>query len=332
MKKTYIIAEAGVNHNGQLDLALKLVAAAKQAGADCVKFQTFKAATLVSKKATMAQYQITNTGKVDSQFNMLKKLELSFVDFHQIKAYCDELHIDFISTPFDFESIDFLSNLGMKYWKIPSGELTNLPYLEMIAKLNQPIILSTGMADFQEVKTTVKVIQKYHNDKLIVLHCTSDYPTPFEEVNLQAMVDLGKQLNLSYGYSDHTMGILVPLAAVSLGAVIIEKHFTLDTSLPGPDHKASLSPQEFKNMVEQISAIESILGNKIKQPTLTEIKNRLIVRKSIVAKIKIHAGDIFTIDNITTKRPGNGISPMNWYDVLGKKARKSFEIDDLIEI
>jgi N,N'-diacetyllegionaminate synthase len=332
MKKTYIIAEAGVNHNGNLGLAFKLVDAAKKAGADCVKFQTFKASSVVTKNAKMASYQINNTGKDNDQLNMLRELEISLSDFKKIKNYCSDVKIDFLSTPFDFDSIQFLKSLNMKYWKIPSGELTNLPFIETISKINQPIILSTGMADFKEVRDTVKAIQKLHNNELIILHCTTDYPTPISDVNLQAMVSLGQQLNLPYGYSDHTMGILVPIAAVSLGAVIIEKHLTLDTNLPGPDHKASLTPEEFETMVNKIRSIEIILGDKAKKPTQSELKNRLIVRRSIVAKTKINAGDLFTINNITTKRPGNGINPMKWYKVLGKKARKSYEIDDLIEL
>lgn len=330
--KTYIIAEAGVNHNGNVDLAYKLVDEAKKAGVDCIKFQTFKTSSLVSKTAKMADYQKRNIGNDDSQFEMLKQLELSYLSFMNIYDYCKKIEIDFMSTAFDFDSIDFLSTLNMKYWKIPSGEITNLPYLEKIAKLDKPIILSTGMCTVADIKNAIDVIRNFSSKEIIVLHCTTEYPTPFNEVNLNAMLTVKEKFNVKVGYSDHTNGIVIPIAAVALGAVVIEKHFTLDKNMIGPDHKASLEPLELKEMVQSIRIVEQSLGNGEKKPTQSEEKNMLIARKSIVASKHINMGDIFSTNNLTTKRPGNGISPMKWYEVIGKRASRNYEIDEMIEL
>jgi N,N'-diacetyllegionaminate synthase len=331
--KVIIIAEAGVNHNGDIDLAKQLIDVAASAGADYVKFQTFKADKLVQKKATKAAYQIANTGNNDSQFEMLKKLELSEEDHQVLIDYCRQKNIQFLSTAFDLDSIDFLKDkIGL--YKIPSGEITNLPYLQKVAGLKLPIILSTGMATMQEVKDTVEVLTQHGGDKntITVLHCNTEYPTPMQDVNLLAMQSIQKELNVSVGYSDHTLGIEVAIAAVALGATIIEKHFTIDRNSEGPDHKASLEPEELKAMVKAIRNIEQALGNGIKTPSPSEQKNIAIARKSIVAGSFINTGDIFTKENLTVKRPGNGISPMQWNNVLGKKANKNFEPDDLIEL
>jgi N,N'-diacetyllegionaminate synthase len=330
--KTYIIAEAGVNHNGDINLAYKLIDNAKNAGADCIKFQTFNSKSLVSPHALMADYQLRNTRRKLSQFEMLKKLELSIHDFSLLNNYCKKLHIDFMSTPFDIESVNLLKSLNMNTWKIPSGEITNLPYLEEVSKLNKPIILSTGMATLEEVKKSFKIIRKFNNKPIILLHCTSEYPTPYNDVNLHAMLTLKNVFKTEIGYSDHTLGFLVPVIAVSMGAVVIEKHLTLDKGMVGPDHKASLEPKEFKEMVVNIRNVELILGSYEKKPSNSEIKNIPLVRKSIVAKKNINKGEKFTLDNLTTKRPTGGLSPMNWYKVIGKIAKKKFKIDDFIEL
>lgn len=331
--KVIIIAEAGVNHNGDIDLAKQLIDVAASAGADYVKFQTFKADKLVQKKAGKAAYQITNTGNNDSQFEMLKKLELSEEDHEVLIDYCRQKSIEFLSTAFDLGSIDFLKD-KIAVYKIPSGEITNLPYLQKVAGLKLPIILSTGMATMQEVKDTVEVLTQFGADKntITVLHCNTEYPTPMQDVNLLAMQSMQKELNVAVGYSDHTLGIEVPIAAVALGATVIEKHFTISRNLEGPDHKASLEPEELKAMIKAIRNIEQALGNGIKMPSPSEQKNIAIARKSIVAGSFINAGDVFTEENLTVKRPGNGISPMQWNNVLGKKANKNFEPDDLIEL
>jgi len=330
--KTYIIAEAGVNHNGNLDIAFKLVDAAKVAGVDCIKFQTFNTSNLVLKTARMADYQKRNIGEGNSQFDMLKRLELSYKSFKKIHDYCNKVGIDFMSTPFDFDSIDFLSSLKMRYWKIPSGEITNLPYLERVGKLNKQLIISTGMSTLNDIKNAIKVIRQFSSNQIILLHCTTEYPAPYDEVNLKAMLTIKKQFNVEVGYSDHTTGIVIPVAAVALGASVIEKHFTLDKNMKGPDHKASLEPLELKEMVNNIRIIEQSLGDGEKNPTPSEEKNLLISRKSIVASKHINLGDFFSEQNLTTKRPANGISPMKWYDVIGKKALKDYEKDEIIEI
>lgn len=336
MNKTLIIAEAGVNHNGSLEKALQLVRAAVEAKADIVKFQTFKASLLATKSAKTADYQKKNLQKsseaTESQFEMLKKLELSQADHHVLMAECKKLNIGFLSTAFDFESLEFLTSLNLGLWKIPSGEVTNLPYLEMIGRLNLPVIVSTGMCELSEVKAALDVLIKSgtSKEKLTVLHCNTDYPTQMEDVNLLAMQAMGKEFGVKYGYSDHTLGIEVPTAAVALGASVIEKHFTLDRNLGGPDHAASLEPHELKQMVQAIRNVEKALGLSSKQPTQSELVNRAVARKSIVATADIREGDLFTPQNISTSRPGTGLSPMKWHEVLGTKAQKNYGPGDLI--
>lgn len=334
MSKTIIIAEAGVNHNGSLDLAKELVLAAKRAGADYVKFQTSVPEKLISKVAKMAEYQKTNIGKEESQLEMLRKLVLKLEDFSVLKEYCDQQGIKFMSTPFDLTSIDVLVPLGMDYWKIPSGEITNLPYLRKIAKLHQPVILSTGMSCLGEIEDALRVLTEegVNKEQISLLHCNTEYPTPFEDVNLKAMLTLKECFGVRVGYSDHTRGIEVPIAAVAMGAEIIEKHFTLDKTLPGPDHVASLEPQELKAMVDSIRNIEKATGSGIKQVSSSEKKNIAIARKSIIAARDIKAGETFTEENLTVKRPGNGINPMRWDEVIGQVAKRDFVEDELIEL
>ena len=327
----YIIAEAGVNHNGRFDLACKLIDAAKTAGADCIKFQTFKSKNLVSHTAQKADYQKTTTGN-GSQVDMLKKLELSYVEFLKLKDYCDQTGICFLSTPFDFDSIEFLNSIDMPFWKIPSGEITNYPYLATLAKTGKPVVMSTGMSEMPEIEAAIKVLRENGTREIKLLHCNTEYPTPFEDVNLRAMKTMREAFGLEVGYSDHTRGIEVPIAAVALGATVIEKHFTLDRNMEGPDHKASLTPEELREMVASIRHIEQALGNGDKMPSSSERKNIAVARKSIVAKRTIEAGEELTEDNITVKRPGSGISPMRWLDVLGTKAVRDFEEDELIEL
>ena len=328
----FIIAEAGVNHNGSLELAKKLVDAAKDAGADCVKFQTFVSKNIVSKNAVKAEYQKQQTEPEESQQDMLKKLELSFDEFVELNEYCKSISIEFMSTAFDFDSIDFLDGLEMGIWKIPSGDITNLPYLIKIAKLNKPVILSTGMSTMEDIRSAIKALKENGATELTVLHCTTEYPTPFEDVNLRAMNTIKEEFGVKVGYSDHTKGIEVPIAAVALGATVIEKHFTLDRNLEGPDHKASLEPNELKAMVDSIRHIELALGNGMKQPAESEKKNMAVARKSIIASKEIKSGEIFTEENLTVKRPGDGISPMRWFDIIGKPAPRDFEEDELIEL
>jgi len=331
MSKTLIIAEAGVNHNGSLEMAKKLVDTAYECGADIVKFQTAKLDSLVSKNAQMALYQKKNTGIEESQKDMLKKLLLSFDDFIELANYCKQVGIKFLSTPFDIDSIHFLNDM-QDIWKIPSGEITNYPYLVEIAKTHKEIILSTGMADMDEIEAAVNLLKDNGATKITILHCTTEYPAPLETVNLNVMKNLKKHFGCPVGYSDHTQGIEIDLAAVALGAEVIEKHFTLDRRLPGPDHRASLEPTELKAMVNGIRKIELALGTGEKKPSADELSNRAVARKSIVAKRNITAGEILTEDNITTKRPGTGINPMKWRDVLGKKAVRDFAEDELIEL
>jgi len=332
MNKVFIIAEAGVNHNGDINFAKKLIDVAKEAGADAIKFQTFKAENLVSKNAKKADYQVTNTGNNESQYEMIKKLELSFDDFIELKKYCNEKGIMFLSTPFDDESIEFLNNLGIEIFKIPSGEITNLPYLRKIGKLEKKVILSTGMADLGEIEDALNVLINSGTKKenITVLHANTEYPTPFEDVNLNAMQTITCAFDVDIGYSDHTMGIEVPIAAVAMGAKVIEKHFTLDRNLEGPDHRASLEPDELKSMVSAIRNIEKALGNGIKKPSKSEKKNIEIARKSIVAKRDIKKGEKFSEENLTVKRPGNGISPMRWDEIIGKVANRDYKEDELI--
>ncbi|MBR3534014.1 MAG: N-acetylneuraminate synthase [Clostridiales bacterium] len=327
----YIIAEAGVNHNGSFELACQLVDAAKKAGVDCIKFQTFKSKNLVSHSAQKADYQKTTTGD-GSQVDMLKKLELSYDEFIALKEYCDKVGITFLSTPFDFESIEFLNSIDMPFWKIPSGEVTNMPYLIALAKTGKPAVMSTGMCEMDEIEAAIKVLRENGTTDIKLLHCNTEYPTPFEDVNLKAMQTIRDAFDLEVGYSDHTKGIEVPVAAVALGATVIEKHFTLDRNMEGPDHKASLEPDELTAMVSSIRHIEQALGNGDKTPSPSEKKNIAIARKSIVAKRAIKAGEELTEENITVKRPGNGISPMRWFEVIGSKAVRDFEEDELIEL
>lgn len=327
----FIIAEAGVNHNGDYDTACRLIDAAKEAGADCIKFQTFKSENLVSRSAGKAEYQKRNTDD-SSQLEMLKKLELSFEQFRKLKKYCKETGICFLSTPFDFDSIEFLDSLDMPFWKIPSGEVTNLPYLIALARTGKPVIMSTGMCDMAEIKAAIDLLRDNGTKVIKLLHCNTEYPTPFEDVNLYAMQTLRDEFGLEVGYSDHTKGIEVPIAAVALGAEVIEKHFTLDRNMEGPDHKASLEPAELKEMVLSIRHIEQALGTGDKMPSPSERKNIEVARKSIVASKKIKAGEILTELNVTIKRPGTGISPMRWFEVLGTKAVKDFEEDELITL
>lgn len=326
----FIIAEAGVNHNGDIELAKKMVDVACECKVDAIKFQTFKTEKLVSKKAIKAEYQIKNTNDEETQFDMIKKLELDINAHKELIDYCNKKNIMFLSSPFDLESIDLLNELGINIFKIPSGEITNILYLEKISKLNKKIILSTGMADMNEINDALNILKSNGNENIVVLHCNTEYPTPMKDVNLSAMNTIRDTFKLDVGYSDHTLGIEIPIAAVAMGAKVIEKHFTLDKNMIGPDHKASLNPQELKNMVIAIRNIEKAMGNGIKQPTKSEIKNKDIVRKSIVASKKIKKGDILTKDNITVKRPGGGISPMDWYRVLGNISDKNYDEDDLI--
>lgn len=334
MEKVVIIAEAGVNHNGDMERAKQLIDAAKDAGADFVKFQTFKTELSVSKNAKKAEYQMQNSDdKVESQFDMLKKLELSEETHHELIEYCKKKDIKFFSTGFDAVSLRFLKSLGLKVAKIPSGELVNLPYLRTVAKNFPHIILSTGMGNMDEIKAAYDVLIENgtEHDNITILHCNTQYPTPMEDVNLKAMNAIGEELGVKVGYSDHTLGIEVPIAAVALGATVIEKHFTLDRNLPGPDHRASLEPAELKAMVSAIRNVEkAISGSGIKEPSPSESKNREIVRKSIVAAKEIKKGEILTEENLTIKRPGGGISPMQWDEIVGRQAEKNYNPDDQI--
>ena len=334
-QKVIIIAEAGVNHNGSIELAKKLIDVASSAGADFVKFQTFNADKLVSKEAKKAAYQNTNINDGDeSQYNMLKKLELSDSMHKELIAYANQKGIQFLSTAFDKESIDYLDQLGLPLFKIPSGEITNKPYLQHIARKRKPVIMSTGMANMDEIKEALDVLTKHGLDleKITVLHCTTEYPAPINEVNLRAMITIAEAFKVKVGYSDHTEGTEISLAAVAMGATAIEKHFTLDKKMEGPDHKASLDPEELKKMVSGIRNIELAMGNGIKIPSPSEIKNKVAARKSIIAVKYISKGEIFSTENLTVKRPGNGISPMLWERVVGSKAKKDYQPDELIEL
>lgn len=328
----FVIAEAGDNHNGSLDLAFKLVDAAVFSGANCVKFQTFVTTEVISKNARKADYQILNTGSDESQFEMVKKLELSFDMFKKIQNYCQKKRIVFASSPFDLKSILFLEQIKIPFWKIPSGEITNLPYLLSIARTGKDVILSTGMANITEISEAISVLKVNGSGKITLLQCNTEYPTPMEDVNLNAMITLKDTFSLDVGYSDHTLGIEASIAAVALGAKVIEKHLTLDRRMNGPDHVASIEPEDFKKMVYCIRNIEKALGTGIKSPSPSEIKNITIARKSIVAKRFIFKGEIFTEENLTTKRPGSGLTPMKWFEIIGTKAIKNFEIDECISI
>ncbi|HFQ5078667.1 N-acetylneuraminate synthase [Vibrio vulnificus] len=354
---TLIIAEAGVNHNGDETLAFKLVDAAHQAGADIVKFQTFKAKNLVTEQAKQADYQVVNTQKQESQLAMLSRLELSYAAHHQLVKHCESLGIEFLSTAFDSESLDFLVNdLGLTRLKLPSGELTNAPLVLEHARTGCDLIVSTGMATLAEIEMALGVIafgytaeeqvapsvlafqqayasnegQKALKEKVTILHCTTEYPAPMAEINLKAMDTLGKAFDLPAGYSDHSEGITIPIAAVARGAVLIEKHFTLDKNMEGPDHKASLEPDELTAMVKAIRQVELALGSAVKSPTVSEVKNKAVARKSLVASQAIQAGDAFSADNVTIKRPGNGMSPYQYWEMLERKASRDYQVGDLI--
>lgn len=327
-----IIAEAGVNHNGSLERAKEMALAAKNAGADIVKYQTAVPEQVVSRFAEKAEYQKQQTGSEESQLEMIKKIHFGFEEHRRLKAYCDEIGIRYLSTPFDLDSIDFLATLDMPVWKIPSGEITNLPYLEKVAALKKPLILSTGMSMLSEIEDALAVLEENGCEDVTLLHCNTEYPTPMEDVNLLAMRDLEEQFALPIGFSDHTLGIEADIAAAALGACVIEKHFTLDKTLEGPDHKASLEPDELAAMVRAVRNIEKALGSGEKHVTPSEAKNRPVARKSIVAKRAIAKGETFTAENLTTKRPGDGISPMLWYEVLGQTAKRDFAEDEKISL
>lgn len=332
MNRVFIIAEAGVNHNGDLNIAKKLIEKASDAGADAIKFQSFKAKNLVTRSAEKAEYQKEATSKDENQFQMLNKLELSYENHKELMRYCKEKNIMFLSSPFDLESIDLLDRLNIEIFKIPSGEITNLPYLEKIGLLNKKIILSTGMSTLGEIESALNILKENGSSDVTVLHCNTEYPTPMRDVNLNAMNTIKNAFKVEVGYSDHTLGIEVSIAAVALGAVVIEKHFTLDKSMDGPDHKASLEPEELKLMVESIRNIEYALGDGIKKPSNSELKNKDMARKSIVASVDIRKGETFNEKNLYVKRPGIGISPMRWYEIIGQVAKRDFKADELIEI
>ena len=333
-QRVLIIAEAGVNHNGDLDMAKKLVVAAASAGADIVKFQTFSAERLVTQAAQKAEYQKQTTGSHESQFEMLQRLELTKNMHEELIAECQKQNIQFLSTAFDTQSVDMLTALGSELFKIPSGEITNLPYLHHIGNLRKSVILSSGMATLSEILDALVALESAGTPRnsITVLHCTTEYPAPMKDVNLRAMLTIRDRLGVRVGYSDHTLGIEVSIAAVAMGATIIEKHLTLDRQLPGPDHRASLEPGEFEEMVASIRNIEQALGDGIKSPSSSELKNLPIARKSLVSQSQIRAGELFSEKNLTTKRPGFGISPMRWNEVIGKVARRDFDADELIEL
>jgi N,N'-diacetyllegionaminate synthase len=330
---TTIIAEAGVNHNGSIDIAKKMIDAATEAGADLVKFQTFKAETLVTQSADKTEYQKNLTDKGESQFEMIKKLELDRAAHDELIQHCEEKGICFLSTAFDHDSIDLLNELDIPLFKIPSGEITNLPYLRHVGRMGKPVVMSTGMATLEEVRAALNILLEAgaEKNKITILHCNTEYPTPLEDVNLKAMLTIRDALGVAVGYSDHTLGIEIPVAAVAMGATVIEKHFTLDRTLPGPDHVASLEPYELKAMVTAIHNIEKVMGDGIKKPSKSEKKNIPIVRRSILAKTAIKKGEIFTEENLAIKRPGTGISPMEWDAYIGKPAEREYQVDELIQ-
>lgn len=332
MNKIFIIAEAGVNHNGDIEIAKRLVDEAALAGADAVKFQTFKAENLVCKNAVKAEYQLETTNKAESQFDMLKKLELTPEMHIQLIEYCKKKNIMFLSTPFDIDSLHYLILCGIDIIKIPSGEITNYPFLREVGKTGKKVILSSGMSTLEETESAVKVLTENGCMDITVLHCNTEYPTPYQDVNLKAMHTIRESLGVGVGYSDHTRGIEVSIAAAALGAEVIEKHFTLDKKMEGPDHKASLEPDELQAMVKAIRNIELALGDGEKKPSESEKKNIDIARKSIVARCDISKGETYTEENLTTKRPGKGISPMRWNEIIGQKAIRNFSADELIEL
>ncbi len=331
--KTIIIAEAGVNHNGSLETAKELIAEASKAGANYIKFQTFLAENLVTKDAKQADYQKRNLGNKMSQFEMLRKLELTLNDHNELIKCCKKHKIEFFSTAFDMHSLGLLMSLRLQLWKVPSGEITNLPFIKKIGSLKRPVLLSTGMATMGEIESAIEILEQSgtSRDQITVLHCTTDYPASIDEINLRAMVTIGEAFKVKFGYSDHSEGIEIPLAAVAMGATVIEKHFTLDKSMKGPDHKASLEPDELKMMIAGIRRIERALGDGIKRPTLGELKNKSVARKSIVAARSIKKGNIFSEKNLTVKRPGDGLSPMNWEQLIGTKADRDYQKDEQIK-
>ena len=326
----FVIAEAGVNHNGKLELAYKLVDAAKEAGADCVKFQTYITENDTAESCEKAEYQ--KTKQEESQFSLLKRLELSFDDFRKLQEYCQKKKILFLSTPFDIESFYFLESIGMPMWKIASSEVENFQLLKAVARTHKPVILSTGMCDIQEIEETVKVLKRFNAGEISILHCNTQYPTPMEDVNLSAMKEIKDMFGCRVGYSDHTKGIEIPIAAVAMGAQIIEKHFTLDRNMEGPDHAASLNPVELKQMITSVRNVEKAMGDGRKKISNSERGNRIAVRKSVFAKCNIKKGELLTEKNIIAKRPGGGMNPMRWEDVIGKKAIHDFRKDEMIEI
>ncbi len=335
MKRTIIIAEAGVNHNGSLDIAKQLVDAAAEAGADYVKFQTFRAENLLAKDASLADYQRQNLGhESGGQYEMLKKLELCESDHFELLEYCRQKGIKFLSTAFDLESVAFLKSLNLDFWKIPSGEVTNYPYLKAIAQYKGKVVMSTGMCTLEDINNALSVLTRFGTERknITLLHCNTEYPTPFTDVNLRAIVEMRRIFGTKVGYSDHTVGIEVPVAAVALGAEIIEKHFTLSHRMSGPDHVASLEPEELKSMVKSVRNIELALGSETKEVTESERKNIEAARKSLVASKPIKKGEIFDESNLCAKRPGSGISPMRWEEIVGRKATRDYDTDELIEV
>ena len=327
-----IIAEAGVNHNGSLELAKKMADVAKEAGADIVKYQTAVPELVISTFAEKADYQKAQTGEEESQLDMVRKIHFDFAGHKELKEYCDEIGIMYLSTPFDLDSIDFLESIDMPVYKIPSGEITNLPYLEKIAKIGKPVILSTGMSTIEEIGNALGVLNANSTPQVTVLHCNTEYPTPMHDANVRAMLDIFRNFGVPVGFSDHTLGMAAPLAAVALGAVVVEKHFTLDKNMDGPDHKASMSPEELKELIKTIRETELALGDGQKKVTESEAKNINIARKSIVAIKPIKKGELLTEENLYVKRPGGGISPMKWHEVLGTQAVRDFAPDELIEV
>lgn len=332
MSRVYMIAEAGVNHNGDFNIAKDMVLVAKNAGADAIKFQTFVTENLVTRDAQTAEYQKQNTGKQETQFEMLKKLELSYDNYQELKELCSKTGIEFLSTPFDMDSIKMLEKLDIDKFKIPSGEITNYPYLVEIARTGKPIIMSSGMCTWDELEEAVRVLREHGAKDISLLHCTTEYPAPYNEVNLRVINAMRERFGGKIGYSDHTQGIEIAIAAAAMGAEIIEKHFTLSRDMEGPDHKASLEPKELKYMVQAIRNVEKALGSLEKKPSESERKNIQVARKSIVAKRNIEAGEIFSEENLTTKRPGTGLSPMLWNSILGQTAMRNFEKDECIEL
>ena len=329
---TTIIAEAGVNHNGSINTAKKMIDAAAGAEADLVKFQTFKAETLINKTAEKANYQKDLTEQGESQFEMIKRLELNRAAHEELIQYCEQKNIQFLSTAFDHDSIDLLAELNIPFYKIPSGEITNLPYLRHVGRMDKPVVMSTGMATFEEVRAAMEVLLDagVEKENLTILHCNTEYPTPMQDVNLRAMLTIRNELDVAVGYSDHTLGIEIPVAAVAMGATVIEKHFTLDRTLTGPDHAASLEPNELEAMVVAIRNIEKAMGEGVKKPSPSETKNIAVIRKSIVAKKDIKKGEVFSDSNLDIKRPGTGLTPMIWDELIGSRATKDFHMDELI--